>query len=233
MANPTVAQICGKARALLNDVAATRYTNQVLLPFVQQAIDELESDLRLNGIPSNETQSSILSVPALTTVIKYSGTTPVLPNNLLEPIKLEEKSSSEGIFQFRPMVKTMFEPRLKQDTFLRYWWWQEQALKFVGASVARDVQITFQWGFPLLTDPVVPSETVPHNASLLFLGTKTGALAAELIAQNHARASVLQDEASVHLKKLVRTAVKTEQFLAVRRRPFTNPLRVFGGRYRR
>lgn len=233
MANPTVAQICAKARYLLNDTAATRYTNQVLIGFVQQAVDELESDLRLNGIPSNDTLSSTLSVPANTLAIKYTGTTPLLPNNMLEPIKLEEKSPSESSFQFRPMVKTMFEPRMKQDNILRYWWWQEQAIKLVGATVTREIQITYQWGFPLLSDPVNAADVVPHNACLLFVGTKTAALAAELIAQNHARAAVLQDEAAVHLKKLVRTAVKTEQFNAVRRRPFTNPLRVFGGRYRR
>src|SRR6266699_3842919 len=90
------------ARSKLNDVAATRWTDAALLPFIQQAHRELQVKLDLEGIPVINAVSVALSVPALTTDL---STVTNYPTDLIKPEWMKEKQVGEPDWNYVDMTK--------------------------------------------------------------------------------------------------------------------------------
>lgn len=230
MANPTVGDVTKQARAYLNDVAASKYTDQVLLPLLQGALDELEDALQENGAETVDTISSTLAVPLNTLAISYVGTTPVLPSDLVEPTSVQEKSTGAPDSAFVDVAVVIELPVRQQDGMLNEYLWQEQSLKFVGATQARDIRIMYEKGFARLTDPVNTAQIIAYNEALPFLAFKSAAMAAELIAQNHDRASVLHQQAEVALARTLNVRARSQQELPVRHRGWSRATKRGRGR---
>lgn len=218
MSNPTVGSIGKAVRAFLNDQDGTKFTNQRLLPYMQAAVDELEDELLLISSEVFGEVSAALDIPANTLELKYSGTVPTLPSDLVEPVMLEEKVDGAAVSTYVPMTKVRELSVTPQIQTLDEWVWQEQSIKFIGATVAVDVRITYMKGFPALSDPVVDTQEIPYNEAAPFLQYKVAALAAELIAGNHDRALVLHDSAIQALNRTLGIRTKSQQDLPVRRR---------------
>lgn len=228
MSQPTVADVTKQARAWLNDTNAAKYTDQVLLPYVQGAVDELEHALQENGAETLGTASAVLTVPANTKAIAYAATTPVLPADLVEPSELWEGTSGQPTSTFNPVDPVMALPIRVQTGSLDEYLWEEEKIKFVGATQARDILINYKKGFARLTDPVTPTQVIAYNQGLAFLAFKTAALAAELIAQNHTRAEVLHQQAEVALGRTLNIRARDQQGMPVRRRGWVRPSRKGG-----
>src|SRR5258706_14372172 len=143
MGNPTVGSVGKAARAFLNDQDGSKYTNQRLLPYMQAAIDELEDELLLISSEVFEETSAVLDIPANTLELKYSGTVPTLPSDLVEPILLEEKADGALVSTFVPVKKVRDLSVIPQTQTLNEWVYQEQSIKFIGATVPVDLRITY------------------------------------------------------------------------------------------
>jgi hypothetical protein len=74
--------------------------------------------------------------------------------------------------------------------------------------------------YRLITDLIGVNSPVELSHALNYLAYHTGALAAEHIGQNRAKAIDLESQALVKLGKLVKKEVKQSQVNALRRRPF-------------
>ena len=218
MGNPTVGSVGKAVRAFLNDQDGSKYTNQRLLPYIQAAIDELEDELLLISSEVFEETSAVLDIPANTTELKYSGTVPTLPSDLVEPIQLEEKVDGADASTFVLMTKVRELSVTPPIQTLDEWVWQEQSIKFIGATLPVDVRITYMKGFPALTDPCVDSQEIPYNEAAPFLQYKVAALAAELIMGNHDRAIALHESAIQALNRTLGIRTRSQQDLPVRRR---------------
>lgn len=217
MANPTLTAIWKQARAHLNDVAIAKFTNQVLLPFTQDAVHELEDTLLEHGVNVFKETSAKLDVPANTTAISYT-TTPALPSDLVDVTTVEEKVDGAGDDTYVELAKPLRLPRRVQGGTLDEYVWEEQQIKFVGATLPVDILIRYLKGFPVLTDPADGNQEVPFNEGLPFLAYKTSALAAELIDQNHDRAYVLHQQAEMAMRRILNLQARSNQDQPVRRR---------------
>jgi hypothetical protein len=229
MGNPTTEDIWKRCRGHLNDRTGQKYTNDALLTYTQDAQDELEDALQEIGSELFGETSAVLAVPALTTEIRYTVTNPVLPADLVEVRDLYEKASGADISTFVPMglVKVLV-PRAQGVTLDEYVW-EEQALKFIGATGARDIRILYKKGFPAIIDPADQAQIIPFNRAAPFMSYKISALAAELIAQNHTRALVLHQSAEVALDRILNNRTRQLQSAPRRRRAWTRDSRRRGG----
>src|ERR1035437_6370810 len=114
----TAFQVLESARIHLNDEIGLIWTDNRLLPKLQEAHRELKNELLLNGIPVIYEVSVVLSVPALTTDLT---TVTNYPSDLLSPIELKERSVGGQNIDFTGMSQVNFIPNSQQATTLNYW----------------------------------------------------------------------------------------------------------------
>lgn len=217
MGFPTVNEILNRTRWHLNDVGAETYTNEKMIGHLAEAQDELEDELADNGIEVLKETFVVLDVPANTPRIAYTGTTPVLPTDLVDVLSVEEKADGAASDNFRPLSSPLMLTDRPVDTILGEYVWEEQELKFVGASLAVDIRIRGMKGFPVLTIPVDKTQTIPFNRALPYLAAKTAALIAANVMKDFDRAQVLHEEAQAHLNRALNRNVKAQQGSPARR----------------
>lgn len=218
----TIASILPRVVARLNDFNQSNFTNDVLTPYAQDAADEMQLELELNGILALE---KITSTPIV--IPKVSNFVPgqfvsmsslsLLPSDMLEPQAIEERLSGSTDL-FRDMVRRMWTPDILPTDSLRYWNYREEDIFFLGATTNRDIVIKYLKRLVVITDP---SSTVSINNSQLYMITKIAALAARFVGENETRASELDAEALTYLNKVTRIGVKSKQGTRTRRRPFS------------
>ena len=213
----TVASITPRIATRLNDPAQTSYTDPVLLPYIQDAADELQLELELNGSLVLEEISAAIIVPIWT---GGPGTEQnlgaLLPVDMLEPQRLEERLSGSPDM-FVPLIRRQWGPDILPTDSLRFWSYREQDIFFVGATTVRDVKIYY-----LRRDIMIlnTGSTIDVNNSQLFMINKSAALAARYIGENPTRATELDNEAAKHLNSVTRIGVKSKQGARTRRRPY-------------
>jgi hypothetical protein len=210
----TIASILPRAAAKLNDSGQTLFDNNSLMPYAQDAADELQMQLELYGILVLEKRTAPIVVPAGTTSL---ATASLLPSDMLEPQKLSERLNGSQD-QYTPMTMRMWEPNILPTENLRYWSYREEDIKFVGALSNRDVQLDYIKRLIVVTDE---TSTINVNNSQLFMICKIASIAALDIGENPTRGADLQKEASGFLSDLIRIGVKTKQRSRTRRRPWT------------
>lgn len=230
MPNPTTGDIWKRCRGQLNDRTGGKYTNDALVTFTQDAQDELEDALMEIGSELFGETSADIAVPAGTTAIGYTGGPPILPADLVEVRELYEKASGANAANYSLMgLATVITPGVLGPTLDEYLW-EDQKLKFLGATVARDIRILYRKGFPAITDPANPSQIIPFNGAASFMSYKISALAAELIGQNHTRALILHQSAEVALDRALNIRTRQLQGSPNRHRAWNRNTRRRGGR---
>jgi hypothetical protein len=113
------------------------------------------------------------------------------------------------------MTETDWEPTAIPTNRLNYWNWREEEIKFLGATVNREVRIRYMKGLTRITATTTP---VTILNSTTFLGARCATIAAFVIGNNPARATALSDDAGSALSDLLAILVKRGQGLPVRRR---------------
>ena len=220
----TLADITPRVRQRLNDSDAELFTDIVLLPYAQDACDELQLELELFGaLILEEVSTPPITIPIYTNwsitgvpqVLGYN-TTPALPADLLEPQRLEERLSG-STDMFVPMIARQWEPDILPSDSLRYWSWREQNINFIGATTLRDIKIYY---LKRLLNVTSITNVINVNNSQLFLTCRIAGMAARDIGENPTRADELDQEAEKMLNKLTRIGVKNKQRTRTRRRPF-------------
>jgi hypothetical protein len=205
------------ASTYLNDFGLRTWTKERLFVHLIQAHKQLQVDLILHGIPVIKKTSSIIDVPASTTSLDG-----LQPSDLVEPISVWERAggSSDNFVQ---MTEKGWEPETTQGTELRYWIWQGEFIKFLGATTARDVKIKYK---AAITVPDQEGSTLGFLFAENYLSPKTAALAA-LSLGNLRAYGVLSGIADVNLERVIRLNIKGQQSLPARRRPYRRARRRF------
>jgi hypothetical protein len=204
------------ARVLLNDAAATLWTDTTLLPYLQEAHREMQVRLSLAGLPVVKTVSTVLSVPLgtvdLTVVANY-------PTDLIEPIDLYERKVGESESGFVEMSEVSELPTQAQSDRLNYWLWESEKIKLLGATVATEVRVRYTKG---LTVPASGASSIGVAYGEIYLGARTAALAAHAT-DNQTLYEAQSQEALMKLDDIVGLNIKGQQGLPKRRLPYRRP----------
>lgn len=161
-----------QARALLNDVLGTTWTNALLLPKLYIAHQELQIALWEAGSPVVRAE-----VGPVTVSIGAEGLGESQPADILAPTRLleydvEGESYSEPI----DMTEVFFLPvGAVPEATLNYWCWRREQIMFVGATEARGVVVQYR---KLLPIPTTVGDPLGIAFAELYCGPRVAALAA-------------------------------------------------------
>lgn len=215
-------EVMDRARVHLNDAGADIFNNDVLLPFLVSAWEELQSTMQANGLPiMTETSSSIL-LPAGVMVLGTAAVipNPTLPVNFLEPKAVYERSP--GAARWEEMEEAHGFVNGTMRTSLGIWEWDGDNLKFVGALGDREILLKYLKGLPEITSE---NTNLPITGAKRFLALKTAAEAADDIGQNRARSERLETKAEFEMNRFLAIRVKLQQDTSTRRRGYNSPRR--------
>jgi hypothetical protein len=199
-----------RSRAVLNDVLKDLYTDTVLLPYLRIANDDLSDELVDNG--TTVQKEVTVEIPLL-----VGATILPLPPDWIVPIELFEKEQGQTIDYYKKMEQRDFLPNQLPGTNLTYWAWREQNVNFIGATGNKTIKARY---YRLIAEITGFASPIELTHALNYLAYHTGALAAEHIGQNRAKAIDLESQAIVKLNKLIKKEVKQTHGRPIRRRPF-------------
>jgi hypothetical protein len=208
---PTLAsEVFDRSRAVLNDVAKDLYTDEVLLPYLKIANDDLSDALVDNG-------GTVQKEVAVSIPLAIGNPLPPVPDDMIVPIEIFEKDSGQDDSYFRFMRQRDFLPNGVPKAELGVWAWREQAIVTLGATINKVLRVRY---YKLMTEIAGVNTPITLTHSLNYLAYHTGALASEHIGQNRAKAIDLEGMAIQKLNKLLKKEVKQSQSHPVRRLPF-------------
>ncbi len=214
MAPPIVADILDRSAVLLNDSAKTQYTYAVQLPFYNMAQDDLQEQMELNNVPVTNELSTAIVVAAGTVVV----TSATYPADLIEIQRISERLNGSAEDYVLMSRREFLPPFVEQTESLIWWTWQNQEIRFIGATTPRQLLL----GYIASRLPVVTSTATSITLinARSFLQYRTAALCAEFIGENKTRADDLNSNAGISLSNFLGINTKGRQSIAVRRRPF-------------
>jgi hypothetical protein len=165
--------VLATARTLLNDDAATNWTDAALIPKLQQAHKELQIKLRRAAAPVMKNQyTEVLAANA--TVFA----TP--PADLVAPIQLWETTSGGLANTYALMTEADPLPNVVQAATLVWWAWKEEVVTFIGSTAIRQVLMLY---WRSLTLPQVNTDPIGFINGELYLAPRTAAIAAGSVGQ--------------------------------------------------
>lgn len=211
---PTLASdVMDRSRAVLNDVAKDLYTNEVLLPYLKIANDDLSDELVDHG-------GTVQREVSVDLALSIGNKSPILPADMIVPIEVFEKNQGEDDSYYRFMRQKDFLPNGLPGTELNVWAWREQSIVTQGSSIAKQLRVRY---YRLILSITGENSPVELTHALNYLAYHTAALAAEHIGQNRGKAIDLESQAIQKLNKLLKKEVKQNQANPVRRRGFSLP----------
>lgn len=190
---PATAQVAlDTARTLLNDSAGTIWDNTALLPKLVEAFRELQDKIKFSEGSIMRSVSSGISVAA-------NAVTLNLPSNIIEPIKLWSKGSSDADSLYIQMTESDPLPILANGTGLDYWQWDGVNINFLSSTVAKKVRLQF-WGS--LTEPTGSGSSLVFINAEDYIAPRTAALACLSIGELE-KAQALDPIAQDNLKNIL------------------------------
>ena|SRR5438105_2589044 len=214
----TWSEILDLSAAALNDTAREKFTNSVLIPYLNMSLIELQEIFELNDIPVSEDTSVILTIPAGTGAIGYN-TTPSLPSNLIEIKQLWESTS--GINSFVPMNKLGFiGPITTPKSSFGVYAWNSQEIRVLPAIGAIDIKIDYVKAlFNPVTISLINTQNTIRNTDG-YIWARSASFAAFFIDENTTRSVELNNDAAASLQRSLGISIKGTQSIITRRRPF-------------
>lgn len=220
---PRPSEIFPIVAILMNDSAQTNYTNTAILPMFNLALDVLQENFELNGLPiTKRTTSAPITIKAGVGRLGFD-TTPALPADLIDIQQLWESPS--GLNIWTEMVQKDFLPHYDEDgtqlsQFL-IWAWESQRIILIPANQDNDLKIDYIgniFGTPILIANI--EVNLPFTNIKTYLEFETAAMCALFIAENPSRAQELDTLAGQAISRTMGIQVKGMQSTVVRRRPF-------------
>lgn len=185
--------VLGTARTLLNDDAATNWTDASLMPKLQHAHRELQIKLRRAAAPlMKTTYLEVVSAGAT------AFSTP--PADVVAPITLwEGPSPIVTPINYQLMTEADPLPNLAAQTSLVWWAWVQEAVAFLGATTTRSVKMLYWRALPI---PAASTDLVGFINGELYLAPRTAALAAGSVGESE-RFGVLSSLAETSLGEVI------------------------------
>lgn len=221
---PTPAEIIDMAASLQNDTAQDVYTDAACLPYLNMAMRELQEIFELNNVPVTNQVSALLNVAAGVSTIAFAGTTPLLPNDLIEIRKLWE--SPEGQAEYSPVDKREFLPLSLQngDTISQFliYAWVANEIRLIAADANIDLKIDYIRSLfsTILIGSIDVDLGFQFKNIFTYLGFETAALCSMFIGENETRALALEQKANSSLATSIGISTKGRQSIVTKRRPF-------------
>lgn len=215
---PTGTQIVTEARVTYLNASTVAFSDTAMLAVLNAEYDSLWQTLREHDVPIvNEV--AIITVSALAVSIPPGGGAGQLPTDFAEPIRLEERNVGAQFFDRPFMEEVQFLPDQPQRDKLLVWQWREQEIKLVGATVAKEVKLTYVKTLAALG---TLADNVTINFSQSYLAAAVAARAALTIGHNR----TLHDDIAGNyrdpkLDKLLTHYAKKQQNLPFRRRGYS------------
>ena len=165
--------VLATARTLLNDDAATNWTDAALIPKAQQAHNELQIKLRRAAAP--------VMRGFYTETITAGGLVFVTPpSDLVAPIQLWETAQGGGVNTYQLMTESDPLPNVVAGPLMIYWAWVEEVVTFIGATANRQIMMRYWRAIPL---PTTNTDLIGFINGELYLAPRTAALAAGSVGQ--------------------------------------------------
>lgn len=218
--DPTAAEVALSVRRYLNDVNGTTWTDAHILPCIQEAHKELQSELSLNDIAvvrvqvTNAPNVSGLHLVAGQTSLSQAG---LMPKDLLEPIALSERDWGDTTPEdYIGLERLPFLPNYTQNNFLYFWTWMGEDIMFLGATTDRDLQLRYRSS---LTTPLNMNSTMGFLRAELYIGPRAASMCC-LITGDSKKGALLEARAAKNLDIVLRSNIKNDQGVGVRRRAY-------------
>lgn len=224
-------QMMDKSASLMNDTAKEVYTYEAQLPYFQMAVDELQEIFELNGIPVTQKSTDEIIIEVGTTeVSSVEGPAPNYPANLIEIEQIWERLAGSSQ-PFLPMTKRDYLPHYLQDQnvdSLIFWVWNDQKIKFMGATTDREIKLDYVFAIFPDTDELTADSVLGVMNCRSALQFRTAGLCAEFIGENGVRADKLNGFAVSALERSLGISIKGKQQVMRRRRPFRAQYKTMG-----
>jgi hypothetical protein len=221
----TASEVMDKAASLMNDTARTVYTYTAQIPYLNMALDELQEYFQLNNVPVTNQTSAAITVTSGTTMIcpidgVGAGPSPHYPADLVEIQGIYERLAGTTN-PFVPITRREFMPHPIDDLpadSLMYWIWEDQRIKFIGATLDREVKLDYiKTLFPQVTNQAAMIGVIEAKS---FLYYRTASLCTQFIGENSSRADQLNTFAVLALDRVTGISAKARQAVTTRRKPF-------------
>lgn len=184
------------------------------------AVDELQEQMERHNVPITNGTAAYLTIPAgETTVNSVDSLVGTLhyPSDLVDVRSVSERlaGSNSG---FTPLTKHDFlTPRTLATELIDYAW-MGQELKFIGATTDREIKIDYIQ--ELIHKVSTSADVIGIIGARSYLGFKTAEFCSKYVAEDEARAAISANDAEGCLDNILGIAVKGQQNIATRRRPF-------------
>src|SRR4029077_18596758 len=217
------------ARALVNDAAASVFTDALLMPLLNSAYRGLQRELAENGLSVLAEQQDIsLAVNGSTGVTNTElsdVSSPQLTTDCLMPHMLWERATANSTDVFVPIEKftsggSMLN--LQPSSYLRLWEWRQDKINLIGATQSITVRLRYEKVLPLLTLGTDPVQIRSATDPLAFAS-------AALAARSRGARALAQDlpgTAQMATENLIQRYVRPEQIKGRRRKPYSYHRRV-------
>lgn len=214
----TGTQVADQARILLNNTAATVYSNTRLLPIINMVLDELLLDLLELDLPVTMEVKTAHTLAANTTSLTPSA----VHARFVQPIYIYERPNGSTV-QYNPMKEWhgFLPDRVAIDRLID-WTWRNETMYFVGATSI--VQLLIKHTV-LLPNLAAIGDSINLTGALPYMSAKTAAYAAFSIGKSPSEAAILDDLAGKQKQKYLNNNVKKDQFQPLRRPGFRRPRR--------
>lgn len=221
-------EVMDLAAASLNDVDKTTYDYTTQIPYLRLALQELQEIFELNSLAVTEQSSADIPVNSGTTKIAFNVTTgPRLPDNLIEPLRLWERTRDTN--PWSPMQRREFLPHQLAGTAtsnFMYWVWQKNEILLLESNQDNDIKIDYIGS--LFPKYVFSNTIIPVINAQNFLAYKIAALITELIERDIPKAGSLNTKADLSLDRISGITIKSKQSIVARHRPFRSAYKRIG-----
>ncbi len=219
-------QVMDRAANLLNDPAKTDYTYDVMLPYLNLAIEEfsdemVESNHTFFNLTSSNQSSTPIIVPAGVSAIgpPESAVSVKYPPDMIEIQEIGERpaGSTQG---FHRLPRREFGEIYPATNSLLYWIWERGIIRFNPPGANTDLEVEIKFVYQGITYAANADTQISVIGARTYLGYKTAALCALFIGENPTRAKVLDELAEKALERTVAISNKGKQEIMTRHRPF-------------
>lgn len=195
-------------------------TDTAFLPIINAVYETFQQTCIQNSVPIFKKDFDFITVSAGATSIEPGGGVGQLPDDFVEPIELSERAVGGIDTDYVPMKERTILPRATAGNTLMYWVWDEENIKLIGCTTAREVQIYGYKSLPLLSDM---KDQIRVSFSKDYLACAAAAQAALSISHNPTLARELEGKATTKLNLLLNKYIRKNQSLPTRRRAFRRP----------
>lgn len=170
-----LSQVLTTARTYLNDDNASQWPDFALIPKIQEAHRELQTELWVNGSPIVRGQSPPLAIPLNASVTNLATLNPSgYPTDILLPTAIFESAASPTTYT--PITETIYFP-VGYTAIATIQWWssQEENILLAPCTAARTIIVQYRRS---ITIPNVATDPIGILFGEIYLAPRGAAIAA-------------------------------------------------------